>query len=123
MGFNTSMIVMNDAVHVIRDDPTFGKNVADAICKLSLPAEYRGHRGGDWGIDVSSRNHATAATVIESHHADYDTVIAFGGNRGLVLSKAVHPNIYGKPEDPEKVKYLRAMAEEMGFTLRRKPKR
>ena len=117
MGFNTSVIVMNDALHEISKDPNFGKNLASAVSRLSLPPEYR---GGVGGVDVVAGNHCNAATAIESHHADYASVVVFGGNRAHILSEAVHPSIRNK-DDSEDVKYLRALAEQMGYNLRKKP--
>ena len=121
MGFNTSVVVLNDALQYIKDDPEFGKKLAEAIGKLSLPPEHRGERGGSWGVDVSAGMHANAATAIESHHADYESIIAFGGNMGRILSPAIRP--YGKEGDSVEVKYLRELADQLGFTLRKKPQR
>lgn len=120
MGHNTSVIVLNDAVHLIREDKEFGKKLADAIGELQLPAKMRRH-GGEWGVDVSSGGHTNAATAIETHHADYDTLILFGGNTGTILSNCIRP--HGKEGDSLDVAYLRELADQMGFTLRKKPTR
>src|SRR6516164_10009149 len=74
VGFNTTMIVLNDALHAIENDKDFGKKVAQAIRDLNLrPDDGR-------GIDISSGNNANAATVVEQHHADYSVLCAVGGN-------------------------------------------
>lgn len=122
MGFNTSVIVMNDALHEIADDPEFGPKLAAAISKLSLPAEHRGHRAGEWGVAVSSNGFSTAAVAVETHHADYETVIAVGGNQARILSHGIRPYDRGK-DDSKEVAYLRELADQMGFTLRKKPQR
>ena len=60
MGYNTSMIIMNDGLHYIEEDPDFGRKLASAVSQLSL------NMHPSWGIDVSAGPHVNAATVIES---------------------------------------------------------
>lgn len=76
MGFNSSLIVLNDGLDCIRNDKEYGSKVASAITRLSV------HRGP---IDISSGNHVNASSVIETHHADAMTVLAFGGNTARQL--------------------------------------
>lgn len=77
MGFNTTIVVMNDALGEIRDDPGFGRRLHDAIVGIG-------------GREVSAHGkvfiHANAAIVIETHHADHDVLVRVGGNRGVVES-------------------------------------
>lgn len=79
MGWNSTVVVMNDALDAIRDDPEFGKKLYHAICEKSMFPERSKL------IDVPALNHVNAATVIEQHHADYTAIIAVGGNYGSVL--------------------------------------
>ena len=120
MGWNASMIVMVDCLGDIRDDQQFGKKTAEAIGLLSLPSEHRGI-GNEHGVKIQSGCCGNAAYAIETHHADYDSVIAIGGNTFTILAPTVFP--HGKPEDSREVKYLRALADSMGYTLRKKPTR
>lgn len=80
MGFNTTVLILNDNLNEIENDPDFGKNLARAITQLSC-------RGP---IDVPARSGhsscAKAALVIETHHADYDVYVKIGGNYGEVIS-------------------------------------
>lgn len=123
MGFNTSVIVLNDHLHEIRKDADFGKKLADAIGALSLPPELRSRRGGGaWGVDVSSGGCSSAATAIETHHADYDSIVAFGGNSGRIISEAVYPS-RAKEDESMEVRYLRALADSLGYNIRKKPTR
>jgi hypothetical protein len=78
MGYNTTVLIINDALDSIRTDPNFGKNLADAVCKV-------GALGGK--IDVSAGNHYNAATVIESHHADRNVLVEIGGNTGEIVGE------------------------------------
>ena len=111
MGFNTSMIVLNDSLNEIEEDKDFGRKVAEAISELDL--------GGGRQIDISSGFHANAASVIESHHADQTVVVSFGGNCGQVLGR-VHGWNYDlrKPEDKERL--LKGLADELGYTVRKR---
>lgn len=80
MGYNTTVVVMNDALSYIRDDPEFGARLADAVSRaiMGKPIDVAAHaRSG--GI------HCNAATVIETHHADSDVLVRVGGNRGEVV--------------------------------------
>ncbi len=97
MGFNSSLILLNDALHYIEKDPYFGEKIADAIARLSVEA------------------HCNAATVIETHHANYTTVIAFGGNEGRLLH-------WGDSSE-ENRKLLASIADYLGFRLVQKSRK
>ena len=73
MGYNTTLIVLNDALEEIKGDPEFGKKVAEAISRIVI-SEGR--------IDISAGNHCNAASVVESHHADISRLVLLGGNLG-----------------------------------------
>lgn len=74
MGLNTTVIILNDALNQIEDDPEFGRNLALAI------------QGGGYGDGtVRAGNHMNAAQVVETHHADANVVVVVGGNRGELL--------------------------------------
>lgn len=115
MGFNTSAIILNDAVHLLPDDHDLGQKIHDAVlqvgCRFDAPS-----------VDIGIRGHANAMTIIESHHADQTKVISVGGNCGQVLG-----TIYAwdfdlrKPEDKERM--LKRLAEELGYTVHKKPSR
>jgi hypothetical protein len=78
MGFNTTVLILNDALDEIENDPNFGKKLVSAISKVGI---------GNKGVDVSALNHCNAARVIESHHADYDVYVKVGGNNAKVISE------------------------------------
>lgn len=79
MGFNTTVVVLNDALSQIRDDPDFGKRLYLAILEVQRgkPVHVAAH--GERSI------HCNAAQVIETHHADHDVLVRVGGNRGEVV--------------------------------------
>lgn len=115
MGFNTVVLVLNDAVHEISKDPAFGKKLAEAI--HAQPGRDAGHARYQGTEDVSAGSHCSAATVISSRHADDMQVVAIGGNTGVYLGTT-----YGFPhDDAGKIKLLKQLAEQMGYSLRKKP--
>ena len=106
MGYNTTVVVMNDCLRDIENDPAFGKKLTSAIGQLS----YAGPS------DVSAGGCVNAATVLETHHADGTALVAVGGNYGRVLG-TFYP--YGTEE--EDVRLLKALADKLGYRVSKKP--
>lgn len=104
MGFNTTVLVLNDALSYIERDVNFGKNLVETIHYQSVNSSPK---------DVSSLNHCNAATVIETHHADILVPVAIGGNSGRVLKGT---SFYSASDEM----LLRQMADSMGFELHKK---
>ncbi len=116
MGHQATVIFNLDHAHTLGNDPELGKKLSEAIGKLSLPKEYR---GGDGSVSVNSQG-ATVAYAIESHHCDYDVLMLAGNLGARIVSPAIFVTNDGMDLE-EKV--LRALADEMGFYVARKPKR
>lgn len=111
MGWNTTVVIINDALGEIEKDPEFGKKLAAAIREAGarhLPNEKR-ENGYHRIIEIPAGNHANAAQVVESHHADVMVLVAVGGNLGQCVDGK-----YGwwnlKPDE-----VLEAFAEKNGF--------
>ncbi|WP_415913389.1 hypothetical protein [Neptuniibacter sp. QD37_11] len=109
MGYNTTLIILNDALDQIENDAEFGRKVSAAIARM--------HR--EKGIVISSGNHCNAATVVATHHANYTHVIATGGNHASVLGTSVGRDDHHTPEGQFAI--LKDLAEQMGYTLQKKP--
>ena len=86
MGYNTTVVILNDALDQIRKDPKFGENLSRACSEV-----MRGK-----GVDVPAGNHCNAARVIETHHADYDVMVRVGGNTGEVI----------QPKSPQAIRWV-----------------
>lgn len=114
MGYNSTVVVMNDALHAIAEDKEFGKKLSDAVLRVSghgsRPLQFRSD------ADVSAMSHVNAATVIETHHADGMNLIAVGGNAGYDFG---HMGGYRAVEE----ELLRNWAHKLGYDLRKKPQR
>jgi hypothetical protein len=110
MGFNTSLIVLNDAIDAIEKDPEFGKKVAEAVLQLPHHKRYRPNHG----VDISSGCNANAATVVETHHADYTVLLAVGGNCVTELG-----SVFAFRHNTEEVQVmlLKMLAEKLGYEV------
>lgn len=78
MGFNTTVVILNDALHEIAKDPEFGRKLSDAVLRAISRQ------------DCPVRFHAgcsDAGSVIETHHADQDVLVSVGWNTGVVIDE------------------------------------
>lgn len=73
MGFNTTVVILNDGLHDIKKDKDFGKKLYDAI------SDFQGRP-----ITLYS-GHGNVGAVIETHHASHDVLISVGGNTGEII--------------------------------------
>lgn len=108
MGYNTTVVVMNDALRAIESDEKFGESLARACGSL---AAMEGER-----VDVASQGHINAATVLETHHADQLVPILVGGNTGYVIEGRLHYRDYSAES------LLRMLAARLGYKLVRRKK-
>lgn len=83
MGYNTTVVILNDALGQIAKDPKFGEKLARAIMEVRR----------DKPVDVSAGNHCNAALVVETHHADETVFVAVGRNYGEALRLDYKGNI------------------------------
>ena len=80
MGYNTTVVVLNDALSFIADDAEFGARLANAIRRIQNGQTVDVPAHGKRGI------HCNAATVIESHHADHTVYVQVGQNCGRCVT-------------------------------------
>lgn len=104
MGYNTSVIVLNDAISNIRKDKDFNQRFADAVSQKIMR---------DKPIDVSAGGHVNAVRIIETHHADIIRPIFVGGNIGNVIDN-VH--IYWNDNEPE-LTLLKQLANKLNYRI------
>lgn len=105
MGYNTTLVILNDSLNCIEEDANFGKKVANAI---------RAVLGKGKPIDICSGFHANAASVIETHHADEMKIIAVGGNCGEDLG-------YVGGYRATQLDMLKSLADRLGYRIAKKP--
>lgn len=110
MGWNTSLVLMNDALGSIERDTQLGEKLASAVKELSIRKP----------VDVSAGGHCNAITVLETHHADFLVPVLIGGNHGWPIGGSLPWST--KPDEMEK-ELLQRLAHKHGYTLRKKPSR
>lgn len=108
MGYNTTVVIVNDALDQIAKDTKFGENLARAI---------KNKAGVRSRIDVESGNHCNAAHVVETHHADETVLVSVGGNLG-VAQLTYHGWDHHEREGQEAM--LKEWANKLGFDLVKK---
>lgn len=81
MGYNTTIVIYNDALHSIKDDKNFGSTLYDAIIE-----NYRSKQKETFFTSFGNGSQ-TAGQVIEQHHADQNVLIEVGGNTGIIKEK------------------------------------
>jgi hypothetical protein len=80
MGYNTTVLVLNDALTEIENDPNFGKKLAEVIRQHGiLQGMVPKQRVSSY---VRAGSYMNAATVIETHHSSQTALVAIGGNYG-----------------------------------------
>ncbi len=109
MGFNSVVIVRNDALDAIeKNAQEFADNMVSTINHFQ--------RGKDIGNgDFGAGFHGNPAQVVWNQHADYTGVIAVGGNHGTVIGSTFNGGRHHTPE--ERLSVLRAVADHLGFDL------
>jgi hypothetical protein len=82
MGFNTTVVIYNDALGYIEKDPEFGKRLAQAVQALWS----HGHKPQDFFAASPEGGSSSAGVVIETHHADGNVFVRVGQNSGEVVA-------------------------------------
>jgi hypothetical protein len=114
MGFQTTVIFLNDAVDQLKKDPNFQNKLYDAILKISMEQKP---------IDIRIGNHLNGCTVVEQHHADTTRFIVVGGNTAEVFGSGhwtLLRDDLDKAGDNLSVRILKILAREHGFSVKRK---
>src|ERR1035437_10030083 len=96
MGLNTTVLILNDALTQIENDPEFGKKLVKVIRERAILERIVDGRGRISSY-VQAGNHRSAASVIETHHADETALVAIGANYGNVLDQAPCREHHTKP--------------------------
>lgn len=113
MGHNTAVLLLNDAIHGIQEDP---KAFTDAL----MGAWHKFQRSHA-PVDFCIGNHGNGGTVFHEAHADVTGIYAIGGNHTSKLFTGYNGGKHHT--DEEKVKLLKQLADEMGYNITKKRKR
>jgi hypothetical protein len=77
MGWNTTVVILNDALNDIETDPDFGKKLANAVKRAINRRECP--------IRVGAGCFSPAAMVIETHDGGAAVTVEVFGNTGRVV--------------------------------------
>ena len=107
MGFNTTVLILNDALSQIKSDP---EEFVKSLCRMAGSGKVT----GDSPVDF----HASQSGVIQTHHADSTAIILVGGNSATVLG--TH---YGwRHNEPEfQIQCLKWVLRDLGHEVRKMP--
>lgn len=103
MGYNTSVLILNDRLHDIRKDKDFVEKLADGIGRQFMTCKPL------WGFD----KHQT--TILGQNHADVVSVLMVGGNMGVEIAQINNGGHIAEIED--QIKLLKEVANNFGFRL------
>lgn len=117
MGFNTVYFGLNDLAHTLENSP---KTLAGM---LSHPQRNNAEWHNCGAIRAQNHNepelHNQAIGVVDTFHADNTLVVAFGQNYHTVL----HHTFGGHHTEESKLRFLKEMAKDLGYSLRKSPKK
>ena len=113
MGYNTTLVILNDAMSEITKDPVgwweeTQHNIASFQRRPSLDT------GNDYGFGM----HANWFEVAQVAHADVTSVIAVGGNYSTVL--LAEYGLGSQHTEEGQIKILKALAKKLGYNVSRK---
>jgi hypothetical protein len=113
MGYNSAILILNDALSAIDADPSgFWEKARNEIL---------GYRRSEKQNTFGHGGYANYFKVITSHHMNEARVFAIGGN-DAVLMHETYDGSGAHEKDPEfKLRLLREMARDLGYDLRKKP--
>lgn len=115
MGYNSGIIILNDALHVIEKNPLeFTEQVVHTIQRSGgrLPAGAK--------VDIAVRGHVNAASLFHMAHADEHQAYVVGGNTAIAVPGG-WTSIRGY-QDPKETNLalIKQMADAAGYRLIKK---
>lgn len=105
MGFNTTIVLMNDCLSDIKKDSELGSKIHRAVLDSYSEAKP---------VDVAAMGSVNAMTVIESHHSSGMIPILIGGNCGIPMNDIYIPCPF---DDKSELFLLKQLADKLGYKI------
>ena len=106
MGYNSTLMIMNDGIQAIdRDLENWWEHTKVAIARK------------DYKSQQPASNHCNVSQVLCVEHADMTQIVAVGGNCGHTLGLVLGWH-HSKPED--QIEVLKDLARQLGYNLVKK---
>jgi hypothetical protein len=105
MGYNTPVLILNDAMDNLKTDADVGRKMYEAMLETPHPSKRVN------GVSFSIGNHCNGGMVLPSAHADDVQVIAVGYNYMRRLGTVYNVEL----DNPEMV--LKQLADSLGYRL------
>lgn len=109
MGFQTTMVIQNDALHTIDEDPVGWW----AVARQNIMSHF-----GAIPARFGFKSHANGFTVASMHHADVTTVLVVGQNDAQVLGQFYEQEFH---TEEGRLELLKKLAKDMGYSLKKLP--
>lgn len=111
MGFNTTVMICNDAWSAVLADPKgFVDKIHEGMGRVTINKPF------DFGLG----NHVNGFQVVANQHADVTTLVAIGGNHASILGFTRFINHH---EEEGQVFLLKMLAEKLGYRVSKKPRK
>lgn len=107
MGFNTTVLILNDTLSRIKSDP---EGFVESLCRMARSGKATG--------DSPIIFHASQSGVIQTHHADSTAIILVGGHSATVLG-AHYGWHHNEPEF--QIECLKWVLRDLGHEVRKMP--
>jgi hypothetical protein len=115
MGYNTTLLVLNDGLGDIEQNPEqFVRNLVNAIKLHSWHKNNRVHN--DFGVG----SHANCCMIGSSEHSSGTSILFAGGNY-ITHAATVHTGSHSHHTEEDFVRIMKAALEQKGYTVRKKP--
>ncbi len=109
MGFNTTVLILNDYLDAIEKDKDFGTRLAQAVHEATTTRP----------VEVRVGNALRSALVISSHSSYAVLPVLVGGNTGWPLACTLNMD---STKEVMELELLKKLAEKHGYSLRKRPK-
>lgn len=111
MGFNSTIVICNDAMGEIDRDPAGW---------WAATRHHLSHAMGDEAVNYGYGSHVNGFWAVANKHADMVSLVAVGGNYPTILFQEYWGN-RGHHSEEDKVELLRRAAGQLGYVLTKKP--